>query len=95
MNFNRDTQLSEKARAMLDALKILERETDPDGMTLEQARKHAAIIARRDRIHVVVGWDINDHTGMKQGCYGPLLSVSQGWLVMEPVEVIEPPEAKK
>lgn len=87
--------LSDHTRAMLVALKILEREESKYGMTEQEALTAARYIAKRDRVHMVVGWGMNDDEMTRQWEYAPLVAVMKAWIVLEPIHMIKAKERRR
>lgn len=81
-------ELSPARRAMLDALKISERDNAPGTLTLDEIRVEAQKMADLGKVEIAIGWTINDETGLREAGYCPVSSLEI--LVLEPVDVVRP-----
>lgn len=81
-------EVSPKRRALLDALNIAGRDLAAGALSLDAARLEAQRIADQDDVAMVIGWQINDETGLREAGYLPLAAIET--LVLEPVEVVRP-----
>ena len=88
MNIELLRGLSPDARKMLEALDIGARPLHDGGRTITEATLEAQHVANRDRVEMVVGWQINDATGDKEAGYCARAALEL--MTLEPVGLVRP-----